>query len=114
MARVEVCRITFGQDSKQEANQWFEARLVTDEGEVVIRKVEFWHEQHRSDRSYLLGYVLKFFFKSDREHSEDLKKSVELTNNAHAKLVAQLMQDGWDISATDDKGRATMMKRSVE
>jgi hypothetical protein len=42
--KFEFCRIIEGRDEKQNANRWWEARLITPEGEKMILRVTYWSE----------------------------------------------------------------------
>jgi hypothetical protein len=80
MARVEVCHIVDGWEKEQEANRWVEARLTADQGERVVKRVEYWDERYRG--SYP-GYGLPVLFSPapGENVSEGIRASEELDAN---------------------------------
>jgi hypothetical protein len=109
MEKIEICRIVFGFDSKQEANRWWEAKLVTSQGEQTIYREEYWDELFRSDVGGMLSVMTMSM--SDSKYKDEQNKSKERMNSMHAKLIARLIQDGWEPMSSDSDGRIIMLKR---
>ena len=111
MPNTEICRIVSGYDTKQQANQWWEARLITLEGEKVIKRIDFWDETHRSDAQYIWAprnfLELLSPFGNRSKQQEEMNRAAEIVNGAHARLIAQLMQEGWELAGTNMMKRVT-------
>ncbi|HCK66836.1 MAG TPA: hypothetical protein DHW49_11290 [Anaerolineae bacterium] len=110
MGSIQVCRIVHGYNPKQQVNQWWEAKLITPEGEQNIYREEYQDDKYKSDTASFLGHMFNLTFNQSKLDQEDIK-SRELMNSVHAKLIAKLMQDGWEPTSNDSNGRINMMKR---
>jgi len=95
LSGLQMCRITSGYDEKKNADMWWEARLMTNQGEKPIRRVHFWSEAHNSP-------IMPPFSSSD---SLD-----EQSNKAHSRLIAYMLQDGWE-PASYHGGQVVIMKK---
>jgi hypothetical protein len=113
MAKTEVCRIVYGQDEKRHRapwNAWWEARMTTKQGEIVIKRVTYFDKYFARD-STLLGVIYNIHFSNG---IKGFQESVDLKKSMNFSLVPELIQDGWTIVSTDGHGQVTIMKRSVE
>lgn len=106
MSKFDICRIVSGLDRKHEENQWWEARLVTPKGEVVIRRVNYYDEYYKHDLGSFIKYGASLFNPLD-DYQEKLDKSIELRERARIQLVAYLLQNGWEPVPGD----AVLMRR---
>jgi hypothetical protein len=106
---IEVCRIVHDYDKQHQENRWWEARLITTEGEEVIYRINYLDERYKNS---LGNFWREMFTLSTQKSHEEIKQSTLLFKRANAKLTALLLQDGWEPFATNDNGMVTMMKRS--
>jgi hypothetical protein len=114
MPNVEICRVVLCWDLEQQANRWWEARLVTPEGERVIHRLDFWDDSYRSDAKHLWVSVLRDLSPFAENPDERHRKSEELHDSTHARLVAHLLGNGWEPAGNDAHGRINLMKRQNE
>ena len=106
---IEVCRIVHDYDKQHQENRWWEARLITTEGEKVIHRINYLNEKYKNS---LGNFLRELFPLSPSKSYEENEQSRLLFEQANAKLTALLLQDGWEPSSTDQHGRVTMMKRN--
>jgi hypothetical protein len=112
MAKIEVCRVVAGCDTKHEEDRWWEARLITYQSEKVIKQVKYRDERYRSGFLAIRSIIFSDVFGGYKKNQDDQKKSLELEDNAHAKLTGEMIQDGWEPAGNDEHGRTNVMKRA--
>lgn len=102
LSGLQMCRITMDYDEKKKADMWLEARLITTQGEKPICRVHFWSEAHNA------SFMSTFSFGS---HDRETKEYIEQINKAHARLIAYMLQDGWEPASYGQGQVVTMKKR---
>jgi hypothetical protein len=112
MAKIEVCRIVAGWDTRQEENRWREARLITYQSEKVIKQVKYRDKRYRSGFLAIRSIIFNDIFGGYKKNQDDQKKSQILEDCAHAKLIEEMIQDGWEPAGNDEHGSINMMKRT--
>lgn len=111
MAKIEVCRIVAGCDTKHEENRWWEARLLIYQSEKVIKKLKYRDKRYRSGFLAIRSIIFNDVFGGYKKNQTDRKKSQILEECAHDKLIGEMTQDGWGPAGNDEHGRINMMKR---
>jgi len=111
MTQLQICRIEFEFDRKHTANQWWQAKLPSAEGEIIIAEEKYWDEYFNGSVIFESIPFISEIYDLVRGANKLEIQSKKLKKEAHSRLISRLANDGWEPSAFDDGGFITFMKR---
>lgn len=114
MDEIETCRIVHGNDKDQPGNLWWEARLVTPEGEKTILRARYQDERFEVDKEHVWGKAIDYILTHGlvrEDIDKEISASEKLRRQTHARLVGYLMKYGWKPAGSEADGLIKLMKR---